>query len=219
MKLAKRLSFLVEVYRLHGFAEMCSVAWSGFLHKGTKRLILVALSRPRPIPKALEASEGHDFHFATPEELRSLMKQPSFEIAPVDIERVEKDVARCLVQMDGDKLTGYAWVWVSKVAYIDDGVYLNLPRDAIYNYKAYTDPEYRGLGFQGLRHLHLLRLLEGEGIKRLFGFVDHLNTKSLHGVRKSGYEKVGELKIRHKDGEVSSHLVMAKDFWPGRPAD
>ena len=87
----------------------------------------------------------------------------------------------------------------------------------LYNYKGYTAPAYRGDGYNALRHLHLLRLLKSEGVTRLFGFVDHLNTKSLHGVKKSGYVKVGELTISHKDGVVKANLSVGQDFWPGVP--
>ncbi|MFQ3262075.1 hypothetical protein [Reinekea sp.] len=217
MSLSKKVFFLSEAYKLHGLPGFIRTLAAGIRYKNCKRLILVALSNPRRIEKAITASKNHDFHFATPNELREMKEIDEYQIADIDIERVEKDIARCLVQWDGDKLTGYAWVWVSKLAYIDDGVYLTLPDDAIYNYKALTLPEYRGLAFQGLRHLKLLELLKGEGVNRLFGFVDHFNIRSLQGVKKSGYSPVGELVIRKTNNQVTSKLKLQTDFWPGKP--
>jgi len=216
--LTKRIKFLAEVKKFHGLREMLLTLWTGIIHLNSKRFILIALTTPRTMEKALKSSNRHDFHFATPNELQKLKDDGSYEIADIDIYRVKHNISRCMVQMDGDKCTGYAWVWNNTVAYIDDGLYLNLPENTIYNYKAYTDSEYRGLGFQGLRHLKLLKLLKKEGITQLFGFVDHLNTKSLYGVKKSGYRKVGELLIKHKKGKAQATYKLNDDFWTGKPA-
>ena len=145
-------------------------------------------------------------------------EKPEIEITEMDIQRLRNGISRCMIQMHGKVLAGYSWVWTSKLAYIDDGVYLNLPESAVYNYKGYTNPAYRGLGFQGLRHLKLLEMLKEEGVTSLFAFVDRLNTKSLHGVRKSGYQIIGELVIRHKKGRVLARLSLPEWFWPGKEA-
>lgn len=213
MALRERVRFLLDTYKQHGLKEMLRVGRDGLLHSGEARKILVALSEPRPLPDAIKAAENHVFKFATPEDLERLSQNPAYSIAPIDIERVQKGVARCLLQLDGEKLVGYAWVWNSRLAYIEDGVHVNLPDDTIYNYKGYTNPEYRGYGYQALRHLHLLKLTAPEGVKRLFGFVDHFNSKSLNGVRKSGYVPVGELRIRHKDGRATVIVDVNEDFW------
>jgi len=215
MKCLIQFKFLLEVYRLHGVIEMLQVAWSGLINKGGNRLILLALKKPRKIERALQLSKDHDFHFATVEELSAFKGLAEYDIEEFSVDWLRRGIARCLLQMDGDKLTGYAWVWNSKLAYIIDGVYINLPAQAIYNFKALTLPEYRGCGYQGLRHLKLLELLKAEGVDQLFGYVHHLNTRSLHGVKKSGYEKVGELNIRHRRGLVQSKLTLKPSFWSG----
>src|SRR5690606_34333921 len=150
MALRERVRFLLDTYKQHGLKEMLRVGRDGLLHSGEARKILVALSEPRPLPDAIKAAENHVFKFATPEDLERLSQNPAYSIAPIDIERVQKGVARCLLQLDGEKLVGYAWVWNSRLAYIEDGVHVNLPDDTIYNYKGYTNPEYRGYGYQAL---------------------------------------------------------------------
>jgi RimJ/RimL family protein N-acetyltransferase len=213
MALKQSYSFLKDTLNDHGLAEMLRAAWEGFRYSGETRKLLFALYEPRSMPDALEASRTHVFRFATKEDLTALAGTPQYEIAPIDIERVSKGIARCLLQLDGDNLVGYAWIWTNRLAYIDDGFHLNLPDDTIYNYKGYTNPAYRGYGYQALRHLNLLKLTRAEGVRRLFGFVDHFNTKSLRGVRKSGYVQVGQLRIRHKKGKVRLVVEVEEHFW------
>ncbi len=205
---------LREAYQAHGLMEMLRVGWQGLRYYGSSRAILFALYEPRPMPAAVTAAKDHQFRFATPEDLEALGKVPAYEIAPIDVERVQKGTARCMLQLDGDRLVGYAWIWTSRLAYIDSGVHLNLPDDTIYNYKGYTNPEYRGGGYQALRHVNLLKLTKAEGVRRLFGFVDHFNTKSLRGVKKSGYVPVGEIVIRcRKGGKVRVRMNVDEHFW------
>jgi GNAT superfamily N-acetyltransferase len=210
---------LVETYRKHGLAEAARVGRDGVRYAGESRKILVVLSEPRPIPKAIEAAADHTFKFATAQELEELGRTPAYGISPDDVERVASGVARCLLQLDGEKLAGYAWIWNSRLAYVEDdrvagdGVHINLPDDTIYNYKAYTNPDYRGYGFQALRHLQLLKLTADEGVRRLFGYVDHFNPDSLKGVRKSGYVPVGELRIRHRNGRARMVMDVEESFW------
>lgn len=218
MGISARWTYLKNVYRFHGLREMLIIACVAGFYKGSKRMMLVSLNNPKPIPRAVDAAKNHRFFFAEPEDIIRFQSNPDNELTDTHIQRVKNGVSRCLMQLDGDILAGYSWVWTSKLAYIDDGVYINLPDSVIYNYKGYTNPVYRGLGFQGLRHLKLLELLEPEGVTSLFAFVDRLNTKSLHGVKKSGYQIIGELIIRHKQGRVFVRLSLPEWFWPGKEA-
>jgi hypothetical protein len=217
MAIKQKLSFLADTYRDHGFAEMLRAGWDGLRYPGQSRKVLFALYEPRSLPDAVEAAKHHTFKFATAEELLALSRTPAYAIAQLDAERVAKGTARCMLQLDGEKLVGYAWIWSHRLAFIEDGVHLNLPDDTIYNYKGYTNPDYRGYGFQALRHLNLLKLTHAEGVRRLFGFVDRFNSKSLKGVRKSGYLKVGELRIKHAGGKVRMILDVDEHFWSSAP--
>lgn len=207
---------LAETRREHGWAEAVRTLLAGIRYRGESRKILFALSQPRPLPDAIDAARTHTFRFATPEDLRRLSQTPEYMIAPIDVDRVERGIARCMLQEDGERLVGYAWIWSNRLAYIEDGVHLNLPDDMIYNYKAYTNPDYRGFGFQALRHLNLLRLTRDEGVRRLFGFVDQFNSKSLHGVRKSGYVPVGTLRIRRRGARVCMIVDVEETFWSNK---
>jgi hypothetical protein len=210
---------VIEAYRKHGLREALRIARDAVRYAGQSRKILVVLSEPRPIPRAFDAASTHTFKFASAPELEELRRTPAFQISAQDVQRVSDGIARCLLQLDGDTLAGYAWIWNSRLAYVeddrvaDDGVHINLPDDTIYNFKADTNPDYRGFGFQALRHLQLLKLTEDEGVRRLFGYVDQRNTDSLKGVRKSGYVPVGEVRIRHRKGRAMMVMDVEESFW------
>lgn len=213
MKVNWWINLFKESYQSQGIKEVFRVLWSAVTNIGQNRMILFALTTPRPMADAIDAAKTHTFKFASGEEMEVLSRSPEYGIKDIDVERVRTGAIKCLLQMDEQNLVGYACVWGNQLAFITDGFHINLPDDTIYNYKGYTNPEYRGYGFQALRHLQLLNMLEQQGVKRLFGFVDHLNGKSLKGVRKSGYIPVGELKIKHKNGKASVKLCLEEHFW------
>jgi hypothetical protein len=213
-----RASILFEAIKHYGLIEVLKIIFTMALYKHGKKLILFALSNPRPINKAVNASTNHVFKFVTEDELKEICQHIKDDVdnypSDNDFKQLSSGSCRCLVQLDGNSLVGYAWIWNSKLAYIIDGFHLNLPDDTIYNYKGYTNPKYRGYGFQAIRHLKLLELLKNEGIKRLFGYVDRTNPRSLRGVAKSGYLPVGQLSVkRHKNGSVSFKLKLDNNFW------
>lgn len=203
--------------RSHGWREAGRIAWSGFWHRGGTRLFLVALPQPRPLPAAVEAARGHTFRFANVDDLTRIRRDPAVDVSERDMAQVASGAIRCMLQLDGEQLVGFAWVWGSQLAYLADGFHINLPDDTAYNYKSYTAPAYRGKGFQALRHLEILRALEPEGKRRLFGFVDHLNSRSLRGVRKSGYLPVGEFTVRRRKGKIRMVVETVENFWADGP--
>jgi len=197
---------------------MLRTAVRGAIYDGATRKILVALTHPQVLPDAAEAARTHTLRFATLEDLLPLLEDKSALIAPLDIERVRRGTARCLLQLDGTRLVGYSWVWNTRPAQIDDGIYLHLPKHTRYIFKGYTSSAYRGYAFQALRHLKSLELLRSEGVEHLFGFVDQYNFKSLHGVRKSGFVPVGSVVIRRRAGRVRMTVDVDQQFWSDDPA-
>ena len=216
MRLTEPFEFLLGLYKQVGAQETGKYLLARTIKRGRTRVILIALSDPSPIPKAVEASKDHEFRFATVDEILELQKDPEKDINDTNVDQLRRGMTRCLLQMDGEKLAGYTWVWTNKLSLITDGFYINLPDDTVYNYKGYTPPDYRGFGFQAIRHHKVLELLADDGVTRLFGYVDHLNFKSRRGQARSGYVDVGELIIAHKrDGTVAVKMKVDEDFWPG----
>jgi len=213
-----KFTTLVKALKNYGVLETCKLIISYLKARKGKILILFALAKPLPSNRARENAKGHTFKFASLEELEKIRIDLSHDLdnqpSKNDIDLVRSGKARCMLQLDGDKLAGYTWVWNSHLAYIIQGFHLNLPDDTLYNFKGYTPKEYRGFGFQSIRHLKLLDLLKVEGVNRLFGYVDQINPRSLHGVRKSGYKKVGVLKVFDARNEkIQFNLTLDKTFW------
>lgn len=176
-----------------------------------RRVFLIVLSKPRPSPQAA-AARNHTFHFASQAELESLAKDPSAGVMPWDLEAAA-DGSRCLLQLDAGKLVGYSWVARSPLIELIWGLHFNLPDDMAYNYNGFTAHAYRGTAFQGLRHLKVLEHLREEGKQRLFACVDDVNYRSLRGVEKSGYQRVGVLTGVKRGGKTELSLSVDTDSW------
>ena len=219
MGLKENFRLIGMARREGGLAEMLRTVVWGLRYRRATRKILIALTTPRVLPDAAEAARTHTLRFATLEELLALQQDPTAQVAELDVDRFRRGTARCMLQLDGGRLVGYSWVWDARPAQIDDGIYLHLPTHTRYVFKGYTAPAYRGLAFQALRHLRTLEALRDEGVRHLFGFVDQYNFKSLHGVRKSGFEPVGQVVLRRRGGRVHMSLDVDERFWsedPGR---
>jgi hypothetical protein len=176
------------------------------------RYFLVALSQPRVSPAAEAAAKGHTFRFATLEELELRARDEQGPLKPWDVE-AHREGSRCLLQLEGDTLVGYAWVNPGPLVELRWGLHYNLPDDMAYNYNGYTAPAFRGTAFQGLRHVKLLELMHAQGKRRLLGWVDALNYRSLRGVEKSGYQPVGELVGLKRNGKTELKLNVDERAW------
>ncbi len=216
MDLGSKLENARKIVRVHGLRGLLThivrrLVWS--VRGGEAcRIFLYELDTPRPRPDAIQAAASHTFRFATEEEIRALHADPAAEVMDQDLVAFERG-ARCLLQYDGDTLVGYTWLNASPLIHIMWGLHFNLPDDTAYNYKGFTAPAYRGKGFQPLRHLKILEHIREGGQRRLFGYVDHLNLNSIRGVRKSGYRKVGVLRIVRKPSETRIKLKVSSDLW------
>ena len=212
-----KLDNALEILRRHGLKVFLQYSARKTIQSiwgknSYKRIFLFELSTPKPAPDSIEHARNHVFRFATREDLEDLRKDAKWDILDADIAAFKKG-DRCLLQEDGEKLVGYAWLASSSLVEVGWGFHINMPNDTVYNYKGFTAEEYRGKGFQPLRHLKLLEHVRETGQKRLFGYVDHLNLRSLRGVRKSGYRQVGVLRCTKLQGKFRFSLKVDNDNW------
>jgi len=212
-----KLNNALEILRRHGVAVflvyMARKTVQGlFGGDRFKRIFLFELSQPRPAADSIRAAQHHEFRFATADDIAKLKAENKWDISDADVSAFEKG-DRCLLQIDGEKLVGYAWLASSSLVEVAWGFHINMPDDTVYNYKGFTAVEYRGKGFQPLRHLKLLEHVRTTGQQRLFGYVDHLNLRSLNGVRKSGYRPVGVLCCIKWNGKIRFSLKVNEANW------
>ena len=71
--------------------------------------------------------------------------------------------SRCLLQTIDQRLVGVVWISTAPVVELHPGVCLSLPSDAVYTFRTWTNPAYRGHGLQGRRHLAALAMVRGDG--------------------------------------------------------
>jgi RimJ/RimL family protein N-acetyltransferase len=187
------------------------IFWRGY-DDNIRRIFLFVLETPRPSAKSIKAAERHTFRFATIDDLERYKEDPVWDISDSNIQTL-KNGDRCLLQLDGDNLVGYAWLAASSLVEIMWGFHFNMNDDIVYNYKGFTAPAYRGMGFQPLRHIKLLEHVKETGQRRLFGFVDHMNLNSLKGLKKSGYKRVGILCAKRTNDNIRFHLKVTENTW------
>ena len=176
------------------------------------RYFLFVLDTPRAVPMADQAARDHVFRFASLEELERLQVDAESHLYERDIVSF-KNGCRCLLQMDGEVLVGYTWCSFAPLVEVMAGAHFNMPDDMVYNFNDYTVPRYRGQAYQGLRHLKMLEHIQAEGRNRLLCFVDHLNYRSLHGVRKGGYRHIGVFRGLKRKGRVHFSLSVDEACW------
>lgn len=187
-------------------------AMSSELMGSNFRLFLVVLTEPKPPLAVTQKAATHTFRFAELKDFERLAEDKQTGIAARDVESFRQG-NRCLLQLNGDELVGYTWYSPSPLIELQWGLHFNLPDDMVYNYNGFTAPKYRGIAYQSLRHLKLLEHLAPLGKRRLMGYVSHLNYKSLQGVAKSGYQRVGVLRGVKRGGKFHFSLNIDEKAW------
>jgi hypothetical protein len=200
-----------DTRRRHGVRGTAIVAWAAVdRRRSVSCFHLYGLTHHQPLPKAtIDAAREHRMHLAACDEISSGVGRIWAE---TDIDAARRG-DRCLLQWDGSRLVGYTWASVSPLVFIADGLHVNLPEDTAYIYNTYTADEYRGYGFQALRRVRLMELLAPEGKRRLFCYVLRENLNSVSDIRKSGYERVGEIRLARRGGQVRAAIRVTNEFW------
>ena len=126
------------------------------------------------------------------EDLKEMEKQGCWNIPPKKIERFNQGDS-CLLSYVDKKLAGYTWVHTNGCPELMPGLKLSMPHEYLYNYDAFTHPEYRGCGLQSFRHHELLNNPRWRDKRGLLGFVIPTNYSSKIGQSKSGYKRIGKV--------------------------
>jgi hypothetical protein len=130
--------------------------------------------------------------FATLEDLKEMERQGCWEIQQRKIDFFNQGDT-CLLSYVDNKLAGYTWAHTNGCPEIVPGLRLSVPNQYLYNFAAFTLPEFRGYGLQSFRHHELLNHPQWKNKKGLLGFVIHTNYSSRKGQDKSGYTRIGNV--------------------------
>ena len=117
----------------------------------------------------------------------------------------------CVGAFDGDRLVGYVWFALRDAPHID-GVWVRFAPDAVYTYKSFVLPAYRGCGIAvGLYRFADARFL-AQGRRYALICVDTDNFPSIAAARKSGALSHGYLAYwRRGNGFVAFHTPRLRD--------
>jgi hypothetical protein len=153
---------------------------------------MIVLNRENLRP--LDPTNAHRLStkIATLEDLKEMERQGCWEIEQRKLEFFNQGDT-CLLSYVDNKLAGYTWAHTSGCPELVPGLILSVPREYLYNYAAFTLPEYRGFDLQSFRHHELLNHQQWKDKKGMLGFVRHTNYSSKKGQGKSGYTRIGDI--------------------------
>ena len=143
--------------------------------------------RPEPFDAA---QDSLSFRLANEAELLRCCEDPSLDL-PADWARAA--LARgdqCIGAFDGDVLAGYVWTSLDRAPDVE-GVWVQVPPMAVYRYKCFVRPAYRGRNVAP-RLYHCRNADElARGRSASMGFIHSHNRASIAAARKSGSRPVG----------------------------
>jgi GNAT superfamily N-acetyltransferase len=206
--LRRRGRTAVELWRHHGVRAVLEVA-VGTFRPGSLTLQLFGLTTPAPSPL-------HDIPMpvqsclATREEVERLVEEGRQEPSALAVFALGD---RCLLQKIGGRLAGLVWMSTRPEVELMWGARLLLPADAVYSYRTWTDPRFRGRRLQARRHRAVLELARSHGRTRLLCFVGSTNFSSLNGVRHSGCSCIGTVRIQRRRDRVQVTLRITDSAW------
>lgn len=129
---------------------------------------------------------------ATWEDLKEMEREGYWEIERRKLDFFNQGDT-CLLSYVDNKLAGYTWAHANGRPELVPGLVLSVPREYLYNFAAFTLPEYRGYNLQSFRHHELLNHHQWKDRKGMLGFVLHTNYSSKKGQDKSGYTRIGSI--------------------------
>ncbi len=198
---------LAKTWVRFGSGAVLSLARGRLLPPKRKVLILFGLVQPQSL---VEFAPGGslEYRLATRDEVTRL---PSSILPSNSLEALARG-DQCVMQMVEERLVGLVWVSTASIVQLLPGVRLALPADAVYTFRTWTNPAYRGRGLQARRHLAVVRRFAPEGRRRLLCFADRANLASLNGAWKSGCRPVGRIDLR-TNGDPQPRLRITAQDW------
>ncbi len=161
-----------------------------FLYFDSLHMIVLNRENLRP----LDPNNTHRLStkIATLEDLKEMEGQGCWEIEQRKLGFFNQGDT-CLLSYVDNKLAGYTWAHTKGCPELVPGLILSMPHEYLYNFAAFTLPEYRGYNLQSFRHHELLNHHLWKDKKGLLGFVRHTNYSSKKGQDKSGYTRIGDI--------------------------
>jgi len=172
-----------------------------------QRLQVIVLER-----RNLKPADGEDprlnARIASAEDLARMRAEGCWQLSDDKLGAFARGDA-CVLSYVGEALAGYTCVHERGQPTLIPGLTITVPEGYLYNYGAYTHPEFRGVALQSFRHRAVLSQERWSDKAGMVGYVRDTNFSSQRGQSKSGYQKVGTITL------IGSHAHFAALLSPG----
>ncbi len=150
---------------------------------------------------------GLTFCFLTPEEVREFSADPSNLLDESFTDRLEGGQHFCFAALSsspasspskGRRLAAYAWFVPHRVdaecnqgRHKNTGVNFSYPDHAVFMYKGFTHPEFRGRGLYGMVNGLAIRAFSDRGITHILSTMDWTNVSARRSCCRLGFSELG----------------------------
>jgi len=143
------------------------------------------------------------FRFLLPSEIRGFSGDPTNELDESFAQRIEEGQHFCFAALSarksgGQRLAAYAWFVLHQVdaeynegRHKNTGVCFSYPDHAVFMYKGWTHPDFRGRGLYGIVNGLAIRGLSDRGITHCLSTMDWTNTAARRSCSRLGFIELG----------------------------
>lgn len=156
----------------------------------------------RPLSTSAPVSPaGLVMRLMPPDEPAATWSDPELQ---VDARKAAEGFARgevCVGAFDGATLAGYAW-FAYRPAPHSEGIWMDFDSRAIYTYRAFVKPRYRGRGMAPALYVFADRLFLDNGREFAVLCIEATNGASVAAARRAGAQKAGYTAYWHRAGRL-----------------
>jgi GNAT superfamily N-acetyltransferase len=135
-----------------------------------------------------------EYRFLNCDDVRAAATDPRLELDTSIAERLKSGRDFCFAAFHGDRLANYSWFALDSIEPEHSfGAGLRLSPDAVYLYKAYTVPDFRGRQIHGAALSRAAEHFRQRGLTQMIAIVDFANSASLRSHTKLGFCPAGRL--------------------------
>jgi GNAT superfamily N-acetyltransferase len=183
----EKVSFLRPAMsrRVYG-ALMHQVAKRGRLH------VLRVFRRELGSGARCATPPGLELRALAPGELISHCRDPELDLREAMIREALRRGALCLGALNGSTLVGYVW-FAYEIAPHVDGVWVRVPPRAVYRFKSFVRPSFRGMGIAAALYGAADAIVARPDLDSVVSCVAVQNLASIAATLKSGSRPLGTL--------------------------
>jgi GNAT superfamily N-acetyltransferase len=136
--------------------------------------------------------KGYEFSVLSEAELLAEGRDPQLDLSQRGVREAIARGGVCIGARRAGELAGYVWFAFDRAPHLN-GVWVKVPPQAIYRYKAFVRPLHRGKGLAPAMYRFSDRILHARGREQVVNCIATHNFPSIAASRRSGAETLGYL--------------------------